>query len=183
MPRSGYTEAALALRSPRSAPSASGFTSTSRSSRTVKRGSDRCTNPKSSARRSRLSRSRRRRSQEKDWWLHSRKRSKRRWWWLHSRLASEKEEASSETTHSQASEVEPRRTPLTAKMTQAERDTASADYLPHLIYEIQQLGDSARLAKLMSEPTPPPWSLPRPRPSPDRVLDGQAEEEQHWSES
>ena len=40
---------------------------------------------------------------------------------------------------------------MTAKMTQADRDTASANYLPHLIYEIQQLGDSARLAKLMSD--------------------------------
>ena len=40
---------------------------------------------------------------------------------------------------------------MTAKMTQADRDTASASYLPHLIYEIQQMGDSARLAKLMSD--------------------------------
>lgn len=40
---------------------------------------------------------------------------------------------------------------MTTKLTQAGRDSASAVYLPHLIYEIQQLGDSARLAKFMTE--------------------------------
>lgn len=36
---------------------------------------------------------------------------------------------------------------VTTKQTQEDRDAASALYLPHLLYEIQQMGDSAGLAK------------------------------------